>query len=381
MAKSLRAVINAPSPDALTETFIHAHYQRLPFAIIPLFRRRVPYSTARGRLIGVAPALLRNAGEALGFAALSTAGQAWGNRQVAAWLRAQRPDVVLAEYGPLGATLRRACALADVPLVVMFHGYDAYHVDCLQNYQKSYQDLFSGAAAVVAVSRAMAEQLITLGCPPEKLSVNPYGVCPHRFQGASPGTVGPNFLAVGRLIEKKAPHHTIAAFARVCTSVPAAQLTLIGTGPMERQCRQLVDHLGISSNVRFAGAQPPDVVQAQLSQSRAFVQHSVTASCGDSEGTPVAILEAQMSGLPVVSTRHAGISDVVRHWETGFLCEENDVTTMGDQLLRLAIDPALADRLGHAARSHALAHYSIDRHIQALANTLHDAVTAKGVPG
>lgn len=378
MASPLRVVINSPSPDTLTETFIHAHYQRIPFAIIPLFRRRVPYTTGAGRWIGVAPAVLRNATDALKLSALSRAAQAWGDRRVGAWLHEQRPDVALAEYGPLGASLRRACELADVPLVVMFHGYDAYHIHCLQHYQQGYCDLFAAAAAVVAVSPAMAQQLITLGCPPEKLSVNPYGVCPQRFQGATPGAAGPEFLAVGRLIEKKAPHHTIAAFGRVCASVPAARLTLIGTGPMESQCRQLVDSLGIRANVRFAGSQPTDVVQARLRQSRAFVQHSVTASCGDSEGTPVAILEAQMSGLPVVSTRHAGIPDVVRHGETGFLCEEHDVETMANDLLQLATDPSLADRLGLAARAHALAHYTMDRHIQDLAATLQSAVMAHG---
>jgi glycosyltransferase involved in cell wall biosynthesis len=377
MISPLRVVINSPSPDTLTETFIHAHYECLPFAIISLFRRRVPYTTGDGHWIGLAPALLRNAADALKFTVLSKAAQAWGDRRVGAWLRDQRPDVVLAEYGPLGATLRRACELAGVPLVVMFHGYDAYHLHCLQQFQKSYHDLFESAAAVVAVSPAMAQQLISIGCPPEKLSVNPYGVCPQRFQGATPSAAGPEFLAVGRLIEKKAPQHTIAAFARVCDSVPSARLTILGSGPMEYQCRQLVDTLGIGAYVRFVGAQPTDVVQAWLRQSRAFVQHSVTASCGDSEGTPVAILEALMSGLPVVSTRHAGIPDVVRHGETGFLCEEHDVEMMAEYLLQLATDSSLADRLGLAARDHALVHYSIDRHIQDLAVTLRAAALVK----
>lgn len=379
MASPLRVVINSPSPDTLTETFIHAHYERLPFTIISLFRRRVPYTTGEGHWIGVAPALLRNATDALKLIGLSKAAQAWGDRRIGAWLRDQRPDVVFAEYGPLGATLRRACELAGVPLVVMFHGYDAYHLHCLQQYKQSYHDLFASAAAVVAVSRAMAQQLIFLGCPPEKLSVNPCGVCPQRFQGATPSSTGPEFLAVGRLIEKKAPQHTIAAFARVCDSVPSARLTIVGTGPMESQCRQLADSLGISTNVSFAGAQPTDVVQELLRQSRAFVQHSVTASCGDSEGTPVAILEALMSGLPVVSTRHGGIPDVVRHGETGFLCEEHDVEMMAKYLLRLATDSSLADRLGLAARVHALAHYSVDRHIQDLAVTLFAAAMAKAL--
>lgn len=373
MSDSLRVVINAPSPDTLTETFIHAHFQELPFIIEPLFRRRFPYRTASHQFIGLLPALLRNASDALKLHRLSNVAQAWSNRRVAAWLRHQNTDVVLAEYGPLGATLCRASVLANVPLVVMFHGYDAYHYACLQQFQHAYCDLFVESAAVIAVSQDMAKQLISLGCPPHKVNVNPYGVCPQRFNGALPGSAGPEFLAVGRFIDKKAPHHTIAAFARLCASVPAAQLTFIGTGPMEPQCRQLVDRLGITENVHFLGPQPPEVVQSWMTKSRAFVQHSVTASCGDSEGTPVAILEAQMSGLPVVATNHAGIPDVVLHGQTGFLCDEHDVDAMATYLFQLAVDPSLAERLGVAARAHALEHYTIGRHIHDLSATLRAA--------
>src|SRR5690606_38663847 len=84
----------------------------------------------------------------------------------------------------------------------------------------------------------------------------------------------------------------------------------------------------------------------------AFVQHSMTAPDGDIEGMPVAILEAASSGLPVVSTYHAGIPEAVLHGQTGFLVEEVDVDGMAAYMVKLATDPLLARNLGLAARKH-----------------------------
>jgi glycosyltransferase involved in cell wall biosynthesis len=53
--------------------------------------------------------------------------------------------------------------------------------------------------------------------------------------------------------------------------------------------------------------------------------HSLVAPDGDSEGSPVSVMEAQLCGLPVVTTHHAGITEVVREGETGLLVDEGDV--------------------------------------------------------
>ena len=105
---------------------------------------------------------------------------------------------------------------------------------------------------------------------------------------------------------------------------------------------------------------------ALMESARAFVQHSVEAPSGDAEGTPVAVLEAGASGLPVVATRHAGIPDVVIEGKTGLLVEEHDVAGMADAMLRLIDDPPLAANLGAAARDHVRAHFSMERSIDRL---------------
>ena len=110
-----------------------------------------------------------------------------------------------------------------------------------------------------------------------------------------------------------------------------------------------------------------------MRQARAFVQHSVVAIDGDSEGTPVAILEAGAAGLPVVATRHGGIPDVVVPGETGLLIREGDVCAMAECMARLAADPELAARLGSAARSRIRAEFSMDKSLSSLFQILDDA--------
>ena len=115
-----------------------------------------------------------------------------------------------------------------------------------------------------------------------------------------------------------------------------------------------------------------------MHHARAFVQHSVTAADGDSEGTPVAILEAGAAGLPVVSTRHAGIPEVVVEGKTGLLVDEGRTDEMAQHMLTLANDPGLADELGRNAALHVRRHYTMTRSINRLAHVLEAA--ASGAP-
>lgn len=82
----------------------------------------------------------------------------------------------------------------------------------------------------------------------------------------------------------------------------------------------------------------------------ALIQHSVTAVDGDMEGTPVIILEAAGAGLPIISTKHAGIQDVVIHGSTGFLVDEVAVKEMADFMIKILQEPDLARKMGDAGK-------------------------------
>lgn len=374
-------IVTPARTEARIETFIRAHAERLPTRVHVLFGGFFPYLQVGGDPLLSAPSRL----VARGVAAVAGArpgavlkemtirgSETRRSRLLARRLRRLRADIVLAEYGPTGVAAMGACERVGVPLVVVFHGYDAYADRILENEGRRYPELFRRARALVAVSRDMADQLRSLGAPADRLSVNPCGVDLELFRPLrEPGP--PRFVFVGRFVDKKAPHLAVLAFDRVRRVVPDARLVMIGDGHLREACLQLVRALDLEDSVELPGTRPHAEVAEAMAGARAVVQHSLRPTDGDSEGTPVAVLEAGASGRPVVATRHAGIKDAVVDGETGLLVDEGDVEGMASAMIRLAEDPALAARLGAAAREHIARRYAMSRHIDRLWEVLRAA--------
>ncbi len=349
-----------PYKPSITETFISSHIERLPARVTTVHGWRPT--------IGDRPVL---PWPRLAFYKLwrTLSGAGLERETTAAYLKVfQRHQVeaVLAEYGETGVAVMDACRLAGVPLIVHFHGYDASVKTVLEANAETYPRMLKQAAAVIAVSLAMQRKLVLLGASEEKVHYNPYGIDCSQFRGADPARAHPVFVSVGRFVEKKAPQITLRAFADMHRDYPEAQLRMIGDGPLWSESLKLAGDLGISDAVTFLGAQSPATVQKEMRGARAFVQHSVEATNGDCEGTPVGILEAGASGLPVVSTRHAGIPDIVIDGETGLLVDEHDVEGMAAHMLHLARDPELAASLGQSARRRVEENFTMEQSVNRL---------------
>lgn len=268
--------------------------------------------------------------------------------RVRSFLQRHRVTAVLAEFGPNGALVRRACMRAGVPFYVHFHGFDATKLARHAHWQRHYRQLFRDAAGVIAPSEFLARRLADMGCDWSKLHISPCGIAlPEQAGRVERLKV---FLAVGRLVEKKSPLSTIRAFAKVTEQDDDVMLELAGDGPLMDSCRSETERLGIAKRVRFHGALPHEEVLALMRDALAFVQHSVEASDGDCEGLPVAILEAMGHELPVVSTRHSGIPEAVADGETGLLVKEHDVDGMAAAMLSLLHDPERAKAMGRTGR-------------------------------
>ena len=291
-------------------------------------------------------------------------------------LRHHRTDVLLAEYGPTAEELIKSARAAGVPLVAHFHGYDAHKKAPLERYG-NYKRLFYAAAAIVVVSRAMEQQMLALGAPRERLHYIVYGTDTERFTSGDPAANLPHFVAVGRFTDKKAPQLTLLAFREAWRQRPDARLTMVGTGPLWEGVRQLVQSYGMEDVVDLPGVLPPEQVAERLRGARAFVQHSLTTGEHDMEGTPLAVLEAMATGLPVVSTYHAGIPDVVAHGERGLLSAEYDIDAMADHLVQLIDHPEQAASMGQAGRAYVLAHHRVEDRIGVLQSLL-EQVAAGG---
>lgn len=283
-------------------------------------------------------------------------------------LRKNKIDIVLAEYGTHAHFILPYVKKAGLPLVVHFHGYDASTKQVVARHN-NYKKIFDYASKVIAVSKKMEQMLLEMGCPAKKLVYNVYGPHPE-FLNINATFSKKQFVAIGRFTDKKAPYYTILAFKKAVKNHPDAKLLMAGDGQLLNVCINLVKHLELENQVEFLGVITPEKYRELLGESLGFVQHSITSESGDMEGTPLAVLEASAAGIPVVSTRHAGIPDVIMHNQTGLLCEEHDVDEMSANILLLLENTDLAKKLGRAGKENIQSHFSLERHIQKLQDIL-----------
>jgi colanic acid/amylovoran biosynthesis glycosyltransferase len=363
----LNLCIAHPGNNSYSETFIRAHIDCLPTRVFELYNGHWLPEYDGETNSPIIKSWRRQADKLLGRLARKR-GRYFRSRAVRRYLKHYGIAAVLAEYGPTGVALASICHDSGIPLIVHFHGFDAYRDDVLetQGYIERYQEIFRGAAALIAVSQDMRDQLISLGAPAGKIYVNPCGVDVDVFEEIDAGSDPVRFLSTGRFVDKKAHYLTILAFQKVLEQIPDATLTVLGGGPLLEVCERIVTGLGIADNVNLPGPVPHQVVKDELRKASVFVLHSVRSYGNDSEGTPVAVLEASSIGLPVISTRHAGIKDAVADNETGFLVNEGDIDGMSEKMLVLARDPALRRKMGIAGRKKMIMEYSMKERTAAL---------------
>ncbi len=291
------------------------------------------------------------------------------------YLVESKTKLVLAEFGTVGAHVAPACKELGLPLIVIFYGYDGFHKNVLEQNKESYPVLFDYASAIIGVSEDMVQQLNKLGAPKEKLRYHPCSVDLSLFEYTDHSKNDPVFLAVGRFAESKSPHLTILAFHKVVQEIPSARLIMVGKedGELFEACIILVKALKLEERVEFKGMLSHNEVYQIMKKAIAFVQHSVTTPIyGDKEGTPVAIMEAMASGLPVVSTRHAGIQEMIIHEESGLLVEEYDVDGMAREMIRVAKDGEFAKGLGISAKKRIHSHPLLANNIHILAELIEE---------
>lgn len=287
-------------------------------------------------------------------------------------LKKHKIEVVLAQYGPAGVELMEICKKANVSLVVHFHGFDASEYDTLRIYEKGYHQMFVGAKKIIAVSQAMKSRLISLGCAEHKIALIAYGPNDLFFKNV-PKFISNTFFGIGRFVDKKAPYLTLMAFYEVLKEFPDAKLKMAGSGELLNTCKNMVKAWGIQDNVIFLGVIKPEQTRIEMEKALAFVQHSVVADNGDSEGTPVAVLEAQAAALPVISTYHAGIPDVVINNETGFLVQETAIFAMKEAMIKILCNKDLAKTMGAKGRERVKNEFSMEMYINKLRAVLNES--------
>ena len=236
--------------------------------------------------------------------------------------RAFEADVFIAHFGPAGVTAAKLRELGMIrgKIATVFHGIDVSHRDVLAHYTPEYQQLFERGDLMLPISNLWAGRLKNMGCPPQKIAVSRMGIDMTRFtprQLKSPAAPL-EIISVARLTEKKGLHVAIEACRQLKEQGVSFRYRILGIGPWERRLRTLIEQYQLDDVIEMPGFKPSHQVKEMLEQADVFLLPSITGRDGDMEGIPVALMEAMAVGIPVISTVHSGIPELVESGKSGW---------------------------------------------------------------
>lgn len=277
--------------------------------------------------------------------------------------RTYQPQLIHAHFGDRGVLMLGLAKKLGIPLVTTFYGYDVSTLPLEAKWVPRLARLFDQGDLFLAEGPFMRDRLIAMGCPPEKAHVQHLGVdpasLPFRERGPDDGPV--RVLMAASFREKKGLRYGLEAFARLAGRRKGQlQLTIIGDGPLKDELRQLAEDWKVQPYIRWLGYQPREVFIQEALAAHLFIQPSVVAADGDTEGgAPVALIEAQATGLPVLATTHADIPEVTLPGESAFLVPERDVDALEERLTYLLDHPERWAAMSRAGRRHIEADFDI----------------------
>jgi colanic acid/amylovoran biosynthesis glycosyltransferase len=288
--------------------------------------------------------------------------------------------LIHAHFGPIGLLFVGLCQELRLPLVVSTYGYDVSSLPRTDiAYLRDLPTMFRYAAVILAMSEDMRSDLISLGCSPDKIVIHHTGVDVDRFRFVPKRrNQKVRILTVCHYVEKKGLPYLIQAFSQLRDQFPSVELRIVGRGKQNNQVTQEVDHLIKTHNLDIQQQPfiPPAEISEEFAQADVFVLPSVTTQDGEKEGVPTVLMEAQSSGLPVVSTWHAGIPEVVIDGRTGFLVKEREVHDLAEKLIQLLRSEELRRQMGQMGRAHIEREFNIRIQAEKL-ERVYDTVTKR----
>jgi len=268
--------------------------------------------------------------------------------QVIPFLDKGRYDIIQCHFGPngsLGALLKDVRALSG-KVITTFHGYDLTSY-LVSRGSEVYEKLFKIGDLFLPISNRWKEKLISLGCPPEKILIHRMGIDVGKFR-LSQDKCHKNkitLLTVARLVEKKGVEYGIQAVVRIAEKHPNIEYRIAGDGPLKKILHDMIAKAKINGSIRLLGWQDQQEISALMGQTDILLAPSVTSKDGDQEGIPVVLMEAMARGMPVISTFHSGIPELVIDGKTGLLVNEHDADALSEKLEYLITHPEMREKM------------------------------------
>lgn len=256
-------------------------------------------------------------------------------------------DILHAHFGQNGYASLKLKEALKVPMITSFYGYDSGRLKYA--YKKYYGELNKKCDLFLALSQDMKNDLIELGFDERKIRIHHLGV---KVSNEYPDFLDREnfiFLCIARLSEGKGIQYAIYAYAEFLRKnhhlKNNTQLRIVGGGEYQSELIRLAKELNVESNIRFINnlisPDAREIVFNEIANSDVFLLPSFTTRSNSKEGTPVVLMEAQALGKPCISTRHAGIPEVILHEETGFIVPEKSIAEITYAMEKLYFDKAL----------------------------------------
>jgi colanic acid/amylovoran biosynthesis glycosyltransferase len=275
-------------------------------------------------------------------------------------------DVIHCQFANLtfiGAIARRRIGTPESRLVVACRGYD------ISTYIRSasgpiQQNIFAAGDVFLPNCKFFRQLLLKLGCPAEKITVLRSGIDCDRFT-FRPRSLVPGepirIVTTGRLTEKKGMEYGIRAIAKLVEMGYSIDYLIVGEGALHKKLQHLIDSLQLQEQVRLLGRMQQQELIEVLDKAHIFLSPNVTAANGDQDAPVNTIKEAFAMGLPVVSTWHGGIPELVEDGVSGLLVPERDVEVLVEKLKYLMDHPEHWLAMGQAGRRQVEAVYDNSR--------------------
>ncbi len=225
--------------------------------------------------------------------------------------------------------------------------------------QPPFASLFDDASLIVTVSdftaRHLREQYPAAARRVHRiyngLDLGP--IIAARAKADRSGAAG-GILSVGRLIEKKGYDDLITACSILRDKGMPFHCRIVGEGPLEEDLKSQISNLKLRREVQLTGPLGMDaIVKLLTEQTQVFALACATEKDGGKDNLPTVIMEAMAASLPCVSTKLAGVPEMVLDGKTGLLCDERRPADFAALLAKLLSDPVECERMGVAALAHA----------------------------
>lgn len=283
--------------------------------------------------------------------------------------RQAQARIVHSHFGHIGWIDSPMVTTARCRHMVTFYGSDVNRLPTQDRaWLRRYCDLFAAADAFLCEGPFMAAALQELGCPSAKVRVHHLGVetqripfRPRQWSAGQPLRI----LIASAFREKKGIPYAFLALGKIKDLVPL-EITVIGDSAGDRDSdlekRRILESIsdaGLEGQTTMLGFRPYRDMLDRADQHDVFVSPSVTAADGDTEGgAPVSIIEMMASGMPVVSTIHCDIPEVVQYGQNDWLVAERDANGLADRLLWLIKNPEAWGPMLRQGRAHIEAEFN-----------------------